>query len=177
MYQINTRESAKKICLAAMAGCVFLTLLALTVGPLGAQEAGQQSETTMNVGTYDMQAAFEQHPAQKELQQLMNSLQAKAEQAQGEEGGAAELQRLQAQYNEKRTQVIQQFHVDVEKVVPDAAKEAGVSVVAVELIYKGNDVNVKDITSEIIKRFKEDDTGDQGETPPAEPQFPPLPQQ
>jgi Skp family chaperone for outer membrane proteins len=176
MYQLNTRENARNNRLTVIVAGVILTALALIAGSLGPRHAQAQEETSINVGTYDPQSVFEQHPAQKELEQLMNSLQAKAEQAQGEEGGTAELQRLQAQYEQTRTRLVEQFHGDIEKVMPAAAKAADVSVVAVELIYKGNDVNVKDITSEIIKRFKED-TGDQGETPPAAPQFPPLQQQ
>ncbi len=117
-------------------------------------DAPEKPQGTFQVGTYDPQAAFQQHPAQEELEQASQTAQAQMQAAQ-QEGDQQKLQQIQQQFEQTRGQVIEKFYRDVNQTMPTAAKAADVKVVAVEVSYTANDVETRDITPQLIKVFRE----------------------
>ncbi len=138
-------------------------------------QAQQSQEAAIQVGTYNAQDAFEQHPAQAGLKESMASLQGAMQEAQ-EEGDNQRMQQLQQQFEQERTQAVEQFHQDVEAAVPEAADKAGVQVVAEQVIYTADNIETKDITADVVDAFP---SGSTGQPEPAQPgaQEIPVPQQ
>ncbi|MFP4499846.1 MAG: hypothetical protein ACLFTT_02500 [Candidatus Hydrogenedentota bacterium] len=158
---------------AAMAVALVVAATALTSGT--AVQAQQAEEGAIVVGTYNAQAAFEQHPAQAEFKQSIATLQDGMREAQ-QEGDNERVQQLQQEYEQERTQAVEQFHQDVETAVPDAASKAGVQVVAEQVVYTADNIETKDITADVVDAFP---AGSDGQPEPAQPgvQEIPAPQQ
>lgn len=112
----------------------------------------EEEEPDILVGTYDTELVFQRHPSYDELMEALTTAQQGMQQAQ-QEGNQEEAMRVQQQYEQTRNRVIEEFRTDVTETVPEAAEAAGVQVVAVEIIYTGDDVGAKDITDELIEAF------------------------
>lgn len=130
------------------------TAVAMFTGLLSAQaqDAPEKPQSTLQVGTYDVEATFQQHPAQKELEKASQTAQAQMQAAQ-QEGDQQKLQQIQQQFQQTRSQVVEKFYRDVNKAMPTVAKAADVKVVAAEVSYTAKDVETKDITPQLIKVF------------------------
>jgi Skp family chaperone for outer membrane proteins len=161
------RKNAKKILLvlATVAGAVVA--VSITADHLTVQ--AQAPAPGVEIGTYNPQAAFEKHPAQTRLMEIMETLQADLQKAQ-EQGDSAKAEQIQQQYEQERAQTIEQFHEDVNRVMPVAAESAGVSVVALEILYTAENVTTRDITPQLIGAF--DELGEGGQEVPSSPQVP-----
>jgi Skp family chaperone for outer membrane proteins len=134
-----------------------------------AQDAPEKPQSTLQVGTYDVEATFQQHPAQKELEKASQSSQAQMQAAQ-QEGDQQKLHQIQQQFEQTRSQVVEKFYRDVNKAMPTAAKAADVKVVAAEVSYTAKDVETKDITPQLIAAFagpQEDAPADASNKPQA----------
>ena len=127
-----------------------------------AQDAHEKTQSTVHVGTYDVEAAFQQHPAQKELEKVSQTAQTQMQAAQ-QEGDRQKMQQIQQEFEASRGRIIETFYEDVNSAMPAAAKAADVIIVATEVSYAADDVETRDITSELIAAF---DTPQ--EEPPAE---------
>ncbi len=146
-----------------------VTVVAMFTGLLSAQtqDVSEKPQTTLQVGTYDAEAAFQQHPAQKELEKALQTAQAQMQAAQ-QEGDQQKLQQVREQFQQTRDQVVENFHQDVNKTMPTAAKAADVKVAAAQVSYTAKDVETKDITPQLIAAFdgpQEDTTADAPEKP------------
>lgn len=133
----------------------MMTVIAST-GCLQAQAQDMPRETpaaaeqaAIRIGIYDAEAAFETHPAHKELQEATDRIQAQMQRAQ-EGGDQPRLLELQQEYKQKQEEAIARFQADVVKGLPVAAQVAGVEVVALQVLYTTDDVEVEDITSHLI---------------------------
>lgn len=181
MFAHNAMNSNAKAALtiAAIGLAAVFSLTSTTRAqafPEPAQEQNQedrqdapQEDAEVIVGTYDTEVAFQEHPAYEELMKALTDAQTGMQEAQ-EEGNQEKSQQVQQRYDQIRTQIIEEFRRDVEEAVPEAAEQAGVKVVAIEVVYKDDDVRTKDITKNIVESF-----GDQEE--PEEGGMPQLPQQ
>ncbi len=145
------------------------TAIAMFAGLLSAQaqDAPEKPQSALHVGTYDLQAAFQQHPAQKELEKASQAAQAQMQAAQ-QEGDQRKVQQIQQQFEQTRGQVVDKFHRDVNEAMPTAAKSADVKVAAAEVSYTAREVETKDITPQLIAAFdrpQEDAPADAPEKP------------
>lgn len=118
----------------------------------GESEKPAEGKVALHVGIYDPQEAFDAHPAQKELLTAAESAQTQMQEAQ-QQGDQQKMQQIQQQFEQSRARTIEKFQQDVEKTMPTAAQAAGVQVAAVEIVYKANDVQTRNITPELIKAF------------------------
>lgn len=136
--------------------------------PLGEE---QETEADLQVGTYDPQSVLEQHPAHEELWQAAQSTQSEMQKAQ-EQDDYEQVQQLQKQYQEKRNQILDDFEADIDEAIPEVAEDAGVQVVALEVVYTDDNIQTKDITSELVDELN-DDQDQQGaeEEAPTGPEF------
>ncbi len=135
------------------------------------QTVPPQPKADIQIGTYDPQIAFEQHPARKELLASLESVQADMQSAQ-QEGSQQKVQQLQQQFERKRSQLIAKFQRDVTRALPDAARDAGVDVVALEVAYMSHNIETKDITNELIQAFQNNGDADGSDASPALPSIP-----
>lgn len=170
MYR-NTNTFVLFIALTAVA----LIAATLFTGQLRAQdqipygqtfsEKDSQTEKAITVGTYNPQAAFEQHPLQEKLMEKYMTLQPAIQKAQQENDQQKAIQ-LQQEFEQERMQIIEQFQKDVDKALPEVAEAAGVKVIALEIAYIADDVKTQDVTAHLVEAFTEND-----ENRPAQPQF------
>lgn len=110
-------------------------------------EAAEQA--TIRIGIYDAEAAFQTHPAHTELEEATGRIQVQMQRAR-EAADQAQLLELQQEYKQKQEEAIASFQADVAKALPVAAQVAGVKVVALQVPYRTDDVEVEDITSRLI---------------------------
>ena len=122
-------------------------------------EVSEKSRKPLTVGTYDVQAIFKQHPARKELAKALQTARKQMQSAQQKGEGQQKKKQIQQQYQQDRGKIIKKFHQDVKKMMPAAAKAAGVKVVAFEVSYKAGDVKEKDITSKLVEKSKKKQDG------------------
>ncbi|MFW6170019.1 MAG: hypothetical protein ACODAD_05975, partial [Planctomycetota bacterium] len=139
------------------------------------REQGQQAR--LQVGTYEAEAAFQAHPAQKGMQTALQQAQTQMQQAQ-QQGNQEMMQQIQQQFEQAREQAIQQFEQDVSRVLPNVAEDAGVQVVAVEVAYADDDVKTVDITRGLTEALGNLGNAQQRNMPPGgtqqgRPQTPP----
>lgn len=113
-------------------------------------EVDEGKTASLEIGTYDVEEAFQAHPAQEELSQALGMAQARMQQAQ-QEGDQQKMQQVQQQYEETHGQVIGKFEEDVADAMPVAAEAAGVKVAAQKVVYAASEVQSKDITPQLIK--------------------------
>ncbi len=168
------RNTNKFVLLVALIAGVLITA-AMFTGQLNAQdqlpfgqtsaERDSKTKEAFKVGTYNPQAAFEQHPLQEKLMEQYTSLEVAIQKAQ-QDGDQQKAMQLQQQFEQQRTQIIEQFQQDVEKALPEVAEAADVKVIALEIAYTADDVKTQDVTAHIVKAFTEKD-----EDKSAEPQF------
>lgn len=120
-----------------------------------AQSASDKQNQTVRVGTYEPQKAFNNYYGYDEMNQEMQQLQGEMQQAQ-QEGDRQRLQQLQQRMQQLQDETIQQFYDDVENAVPEVAKDSGVSIVAVEILYTEDQVEEpKNLTDPIIEKINE----------------------
>ncbi len=119
----------------------------------GAQAEG--ARPAVKIGTYDPEKAFLAHPAQKEMMEALTTAQNQMQQAQQDED-QQKMQQIQQQFEQARQKAIQQFQQDVDEALPEAAQTAGVKIVAMQVVYKADDVKAVDITPRLTKAFEEE---------------------
>ncbi|MDT8322850.1 MAG: hypothetical protein RRA94_01975 [Bacteroidota bacterium] len=129
----------------------IIMTMALLAAPFGmhAQSGDAKSGNTVQVGTYDVEAVFQQHPANEELNKASQSAQAQMQAAQ-QEGNQQKMQQLQQEFEQSRGKVVESFYQDVNAAMPVAAKAADVKLVVAEVSYAADGVETKDITSQLI---------------------------
>lgn len=138
-------------------------------------QPGQTPPATANqppavqVGTYDPQAAFEAHPAQEELREAFEQVQAQMMQAQ-QNGDQEQMQQLQQGYEQKRNQIVERFQREVNQVLPVVAEASGIKVVALQVVYSAADAQVTDLTPHLVGVFSQEE--EQQQVLPPTQQFP-----
>lgn len=140
---------------------------ALGVAALLSQAGAQAEGDALRVATYQPQEAFQMYHRTAAFQQEMQQLQADAEQMEPEE-----VAQLQERAQQMQQELIGQFEEDVEDAVSGIAEENGVKVVATEVVYSADRVEVADVTEEVVEEIN-----DGAEEQNRENALPPLPQQ
>ncbi|MEX0655625.1 MAG: OmpH family outer membrane protein [Phycisphaeraceae bacterium] len=115
-----------------------------------AQEAGGD----LRVGTYDPEQVFGAYHGREAFMQQFQELQTEAQAAQ-QEGNQEQLMQIQQQLQQAQQEVIETFQGDVEEVMPDVAEDAGVQIVAVEVVYTAEGINSEDVTNQVIEKLNE----------------------
>ncbi len=119
-----------------------------------ADESGE--DIALTVGTYDAETVFQSHPAQSELSSAMQSAQMQMQQAQ-QTGNQQQMQQIQMEHQQTRGRLIGEFEDDIAEAMPDIAKSTGVNVAAMEVMYTADDVETKDITSDLVAAIGQGD--------------------
>ncbi|MFP4434238.1 MAG: hypothetical protein ACOCVI_01815 [Planctomycetota bacterium] len=152
------RNTNKFLISAGAVAAIAMAMILMAAQPAAqAQESGQ--DASVKVGTYDAETAFQAHPAQKELMKAVKTAQADMQQAQQDQD-QQKIQQIQQNFEQTRRKAVEQFEDDISEALPEAAKAAGVKVVAMQVVYKADDVKSVDITGQITKKFDSDDDDD-----------------
>jgi len=139
--------------IGAMAGCGLA--VAVLAGSFSQAAQTPDENEKMALGTYQPQLAFQQYHGMQEFNQRLQEMQRQLQEAQ-QQGDQQRTMELQQQMQQLQGQVVEQFYADVEEVVPDVAEDAGVELVALEIVYAGDRFDEpKDITDELISKVNE----------------------
>ncbi len=143
---------------------VFALLLGLSAAVshyAGAQQA--EGEAAVRVGTYDPEAVFQQYPGYAELMEAVQTAQQELE-------GADQQAIMQAQQRiqELQAEVIRDFQADVDRALPDVARNAELQLVAIEVAYATDGIETVDITAQLAEAVSDAEA-------PAEEPAPPVP--
>lgn len=128
------------------------------------------AEAELRVGTYDPQSVLEQHPAHEELWQTAQSTQSEMQKAQQEEN-YEKVQQLQQEYQQKRNQILDDFEADIDEALPEVAEDTGVQVVALEVVYTGDEVQTQDITPDLVEELNDNQEDTQEDGAPVSPEL------
>lgn len=112
-------------------------------------------EAAIAVGTYQQEAAFQNYHRTEELMAFAQELEAEAMEAQ-QAGDQQKLMDLQAQMQQRQNATIESFFNDIERILPDLARQQNVQVVAVEIQYLAPDIESKDITDLLVEQLNAD---------------------
>ena len=116
-------------------------------------EAQPPAKVSDLVGIYDPEAVFAQSARSARLTEQMTQLQAKAQEAMAASDQQT-LMQLQAQAQQMQQTEIQAFLADVEAVLPEVAKEAGIKVIAVDYLYLDESLGTPaDLTEAVSKKI------------------------
>ena len=151
------RHKARKFFLESPMALVA-TAAVLLAGPFSAcaqDQAPATSNAVLHVGTYDLKQAFQAHPAQAELMNVLGTAQTQMQQAQ-QEGDQQKMQQIQQEFERTQAQVIEKFERDVADALPAAAEAADVKVAALEVMYTAPEVQTQDITPQLIEAFNQE---------------------
>ncbi|GAB4324771.1 MAG: hypothetical protein Kow0074_18040 [Candidatus Zixiibacteriota bacterium] len=106
-------------------------------------------DVTLDVGVYDPEAVFQSHPALAELNQATGVAQMQMQQAQ-QAGDQMKMQQIQMEHQQTRNRVIGEFEQDIVDALPAIAKDAGIKVAVMQMVYAAEDVDTTSITAALI---------------------------
>jgi len=139
----------------AIAGAA-ISLSLSTSDVSNAQSAAEKKSESVHVGTYQPQKAFENYHGAEQMNRKMQELQTQMQQAQ-QQGDRQRMQQIQQQMQQLQNDTIEQFYNDVESAAPEVARQNGVSIVAVEILFTEDQIDdPKDLTDPIIKKINAD---------------------
>lgn len=166
-----TSMTPRVLALATIAAAaIAAALLAQTA--IQAQES-TPTDTSIVVGTYELQDVAEQYGINQKLMEGMSGLQERMMAAQ-QQGDQEEMQRIQAEAQQIQDDVVTTFEDEIEAAMPNVAEQTGADIIAVEVGYIGEDIETKDVTQELIAEM---DLESQQETEPEQTPQTELPQQ
>jgi len=131
------------------------------------QNLPPQPPAAVQIGTYDVQATFQQHPLQKELMESFTAIQTQLRQAGAREDASEEVQKLEQKYKKIREQIVELFQRDVRQALPTVAEETGVKAIALQVVYTDDDSEVVDVTPDLIKVLSKQNEEAYPTSPPA----------
>lgn len=138
-------------------GLLLATAMALGLAMAPAMDDETQAQQAENngirIGTFDPERVFQQYHGINELIALSQRLQAEAQQAQMQ-GNQQRLMELQMEMQEGQMRVINQFQEDVQRLVPDIARENDIKIVAVEITYIADEYGEpEDISRKLVEKL------------------------
>ena len=134
----------------AVAGAAAVTLNTNVAAQ--AEESAASGNASITVGTYKPRQAFQAYPGRSESMKKLQDMQSQAQQAQ-QNGDQQKLQQLSQSMQQEQQRIVQKFREDVDKVMPKVAKESGVDLVAMEVVYQGDGVQTKDLTKQVVSQL------------------------
>lgn len=150
----NTFLNPSTMTVGVLAACGLA--LALFAGGFSQAAATQDDHDTMRLGTYEPQRAFQQYHGMQDFNQQMQRLQQQAQEAQ-QQGDQQRMMQIQQEMQQLQNQVVEQFHSDVENVIPKVAENAGVQLVAIDIVYAADDLGEPhDLTDQLIQQVNEE---------------------
>lgn len=164
-------QQNRKLTFAALFATVAIGGLILAAQVYaGSHEADEAEAAEMAVGTYEPMVAFQSHPGFRELEEKGQAAQAEMQQAQETQDQEA-MMRIHQQFQMDQQRIIEQFHNDLDQVMPKVAEREDVHVVAMEIVYSRPNVETRDVTEAVVAELAELVDEDEVETAP-EPDFP-----
>ncbi|MEX0744422.1 MAG: hypothetical protein WD118_02370 [Phycisphaeraceae bacterium] len=124
----------------------------LTTPSVGQAQQGEGGE--VRIGTYQPEQVFSSFHGREALMQDFQELQMQAQQAQ-QQGDQEQLMQLQQQLQQAQQEIIGTFESAVEEAMPEVAEQAGVQVVAIEVVYTAEGIESQDVTTELIEKINE----------------------
>ncbi len=118
------------------------------------RDADAQAGGGITVGTYDQEAIFMQHPANQELQDFYQQVQQQMQEAGQQDPQQA--QQIRQQIETKRQEVIRDFQSSINEALPGVAEDAGVQVVALQVVYSADNIETTDLTEELTAAVAEE---------------------
>jgi len=161
-------SSSKQRFLVTAAACSFIAgaVGLASSSAMNMQADAAQADAPAQVATYKPQQAFDQYYLADQLQQKMQEMQRQMQQAQ-QAGDRQKLMQIQQQMQQERQKVIDQFYSDVETAAVDVARDEGVDIVAVEILYTADRIGEPaDMTEQIIKTMNQNAPQRQGGAAP-----------
>jgi hypothetical protein len=159
MFGITRSRLVGSVALVAALG------LALGLTYAGDDPVDEPAEKTVQTGTYQPQRVFEQYHRTQELMEFLHELQGEAQIAQ-QEGDQQKMIELQMRFQQREQQLMDAFMQEMEKAMPEVAREANVDIIALEIQYKAPHVgDPTDLTEQLVAKMNasapqpEDDEG------------------
>lgn len=116
---------------------------------------GQNAAAALKVGTFDQQAVFQNFPASQELMTLYQDVQQQMDEAR-RAGDQQKIMQLQQAMETKRQEVVGDFQTAVDDALPAVADNAGVQVIALQVVYTSDDVEQTDLTQNLATAISEE---------------------
>jgi hypothetical protein len=151
------RQKPKHAILALLAVAVAGGLLVSAGVNAQTDAPSTQPADKLVVGTYDPMQAFQAYPGRTELEQKARTAQSDARQAQ-QEGDQQKMMQISRQFQADRQRIIEQFQSDVDGAMPAVAKQQGVQVVVVQVVYTAPNVETRDVTQAVVKQIEQTTT-------------------
>lgn len=138
-----------------MAGVIGLvsTSWAATPQP-SANHAAQGSSQGMVVGTYEPRRVFNAYHLRDAFIDKVRKLQGEMRKAQ-QANDRNKMLAIQKQVQDAQSRLIKQFTADLDRVMPTVAKQANVTLVAVDVAYKAPNIRTKDVTGLVIQQVNQ----------------------
>ena len=133
--------------ISILGGLGFAALLALlvAVNDIGAQE----KKAGLVIGTFDPQQVAEQTGIQQRMMKAMEGLQQRAETAQ-QTGDQQAMMAIQQEAMQIQEQIAGDFEKEMTDAMPKVAAKAGVHAIVMEVSYSSDEVEVKDVTAQLL---------------------------
>lgn len=138
-----------------LAGAATVVLLGASFGIASTQfeqvpQTEERKTEKVRVGTYEPQQVFQSSPYAMQLQERVGALQREAQQAQ-EEGDHQRAMQIQGRMQQVQNEVVQEFLADVEQALPKLAGEAGVQIVALQVVWTDREIGEpRDLSHDLI---------------------------
>jgi hypothetical protein len=134
------------------AACVLVMAGIGVYGMWNAVHAQDTPDLTIRVATYEPQTVFSQSHLQNELLQSSQRISAAMEQAQ-QQGDQDAMQQLQLQFRSEQERIVGEFEDGLKEIMPAIAREEGLQLVAVDVIYQQDNVQTRDITQDVVQKM------------------------
>jgi hypothetical protein len=151
------RFNASTLAIGAIAGCGLAA--AMVIGGLSQAAPAtldEHDDEQIRLGTYDPQATFQQYLATTTFHQEMEELQREAQEAQ-QQGDQQRLMEIEQRVQQMQNRHVQAFYDGVESIMPTVAEEAGVKIVALEIVYADESFSEpKDLTRRVVEQLNDE---------------------
>lgn len=107
------------------------------------------------IGTYEPQQVFDNYHRTVDFFEYLEEIQAEAMQAQ-QAGDQDRLMELEAQFQQRQQDLMEHFEAAVERTMPAIAESEEVKLIALEVVYASDEIEQRDLTTEILTKLNED---------------------
>ncbi|TVQ53663.1 MAG: hypothetical protein EA377_07575 [Phycisphaerales bacterium] len=115
-------------------------------------------ESKMTIGTYEPQQVFDNYHRTVEFFEYLEQIQAEAMEAQ-QAGDQDRLMELEMQFQQRQQELMERFEAAVERTMPSVASDQNVKLIALEIVYSADDIDEKDLTTEILDKLNQNADG------------------
>lgn len=132
-----------------------LAVICLAAAGVHGPRFAESSEFKARVGQVDMEKVYRGYHGTLEFQAEVREIQRKFQEAQ-EAGEHEKLMELQRGFQEKQEAFHRKFESRMTRATAEMGDEAGVDMIVAEVIFKSDDIEVVDVSGDLVSRMNED---------------------